>query len=329
MTFYKEFTKEKVVSCAIDAYRGVSTKPEFTAEQRKETMQEILKDLAQDYRSNKHKIFAIIEATLDEVLPEKVSEFIMFAEVKNFKFGQTMRFKVNSKHVKAYSVALGGTVRRTRMDSRYITIEAENIQAKVYEEMLNIKAGLVDFSELIDLCIEAITEEINDRIYQAVMDTYANLPTPNKHESSGIDEASLLKITQIVGSYGSPVIYGTKRGLAELTSLLDPALATDQDKNDLRERGFVGKWKGTPVYEIKNVVTDETNEKFKYSDAYLFVFPQGKESYIKVGFEGEAFVKDQENADWTVDFDIAKRVGISVLVNNHIGIYKNSNFDEE
>lgn len=327
MTFYKDFSKEKVVSCAIDAYRGVSTKPEFTAEQRKETMQEILKDLAQDYRSNKHKIFSIIEATLDEVLPEKVNEFIMFAEVKNFKFGQTMRFKVNSKHVKAYSVALGGTVRRTRMDSRYITIEAENIQAKVYEEMLNIKAGLVDFSELIDLCVEAITEEINDRIYKAVMDTYANLPTPNKHEGSGIDEASLLKITQIVGSYGSPVIYGTKRGLAELTAKLDPALATDQDKNDLRERGFVGKWKGTPVYEIKNVVTDETNEKFKYSDAYLFVFPQGKESYIKVGFEGESFVKDRENADWTVDFDIAKRVGISVLVNNHIGIYKNSKFN--
>lgn len=328
MKFYKEFTKEQVIGCAIDAYRGVSTKSEFTAAQRKETMQEVLTDLAKDYRANKHKIFAIIEATLDEVLPEKVSEFIMFAEVKNFKFGQTMRFKVNSKHVKAYAVALGGTVRRTRMDSRYITIEAENIQAKVYEEMLNIKAGLVDFQELIDLCVEAITEEINNRIYEAVMGTYANLPTPNKHESAGVDEAELLRITQIVGSYGSPVIYGTKRGLAELTSLLDPSLATDADKSDLREQGFIGKWKGTPVYEIKNVVTDETNEAFKYDDAYLFVFPQGKESYIKVGFEGEAFVKDQENADWTVDFDIAKRVGISVLVNNHIGIYKNLNFSQ-
>lgn len=328
MKFYKEFTKEQVIGCAIDAYRGVSTKAEFTAEQRKETMQEVLSDLAKDYRANKHKIFAIIEATLDEVLPEKVSEFIMFAEVKNFKFGQTMRFKVSSKTVKAYAVALGGTVRRTRMDSRYITIEADNIQAKVYEEMLNIKAGLVNFSELIDLCVEAITEEINNRIYQVVMDTYGKLPTTNKHESAGIDEASLLKIAQIVSSYGAPTIYGTKRGLAELTSLLDPALASEKDKAELRDNGFIGKWKGIPVCEIKNVVTDETNEKFKYSDAYLFLLPQGKEAYVKVGFEGDALVKDQENADWTVDFDIAKRVGVSVLVNNHIGIYKNTNMEE-
>lgn len=328
MKFYKEFTKEQVLGCAFDAYRGVSTNEKYTAEQRKETIQEVLKDLAQDYRANKFKIFKIIEATLDEILPEKVDEFIMFADVKNFKFGQTMRFKVSAKYVKAYAVALGGTVRRTRMDSRYITIEADNIQAKVYEEMLNIKAGLVDFKELIDLCVEAITEEINNRIYQVVMETYANLPTPNKHESAGIDEAELLRICQIVDSYGSAVIYGTKRGLAELTSCLDPALATDADKTDLREKGFIGKFRGTPVYEIRNVVTDETNEKFKYDDAYLFIFPQGKESYIKVGFEGESFVKDQENADWTVDFDIAKRVGISVLVNNHIGIYKNLNFSE-
>ena len=320
----KEYTKEQITSCAIDAYRGVSTKAEYTAEQRKETMQEVLAELGKNYRDNKNKIFQIIEATLDEVLPEKTNEFIMFAEVKNFKFNQTMRFKVSSKTVKAYSVALGGTVRRTRMDSRYVTITAENIQAKVYEEMLNIKAGNVDFQELIDACVEAITDEINQRIYQTVMGTYQNLPTPNKHEGAGIDESELLRLTQVVDSYGKAVIYGTKRGLASLTSCLDKQLASEADKMDLRDRGYLGTFRGTPVYEIKNPVADESNESFLYDDSYLFIIPQGKEAYVKVGFEGDAFVKDRENADWTVDFDIAKRVGIAVLVTNHIAIYKNT-----
>lgn len=320
----KEYTKEQITSCAIDAYRGVSTKAEYTAEQRKETMQEVLAELGKNYRDNKSKIFQIIEATLDEVLPEKTNEFIMFAEVKNFKFNQTMRFKVSSKTVKAYSVALGGTVRRTRMDSRYVTITAENIQAKVYEEMLNIKAGNVDFQELIDACVEAITDEINQRIYQTVMGTYQNLPTPNKHEGAGIDESELLRLTQVVDSYGKAVIYGTKRGLASLTSCLDKQLASEADKMDLRDRGYLGTFRGTPVYEIKNPVADESNESFLYDDSYLFIIPQGKEAYVKVGFEGDAFVKDRENADWTVDFDIAKRVGIAVLVTNHIAIYKNT-----
>ncbi len=326
--FYKNFTKEQVVSCAIDSYRGVSTNEKFSAEERKETINEVINDLAKDYRRNKHMIFEILEATLDEILPEKTNEFIMFADVRNFKFGQTMRFKVSNKHVKAVAVALGGTVTRTRMDHSYVTIQAENIQVKVYEELLNIKIGVVDFNELVNLCAEAIIEEINNRIYQLVMDTYSNLPTPNKVSAAGIDAAELSRLVQIVDSYGSAVIYGTKRGLAELTETITPAWATDSDKNDIRERGYLGKWKGTPVYEIKNVVTDATNEKFAYDDAYLFIFPQGKESYIKVFYEGEAFIKDQENADWTVDYDIAKRVGMAILVNNHIAIYKNTNFSE-
>lgn len=333
MNFYtlngKEYTKEKVVSCAIDSYRGVSTNEKYTADQRKKTMNDILADLGKNYRENKNKIFAIIEATLDEVLPEKVNEFIMFAEVKNFKFNQTMRFKVSSKTIKAYSVALGGTVRRTRMDSRYVTITAENIQAKVYEEMLNIKAGNVDFNELIDACVEAITDEINNRIYQTVMETYSSLPTPNKAQSAGIDEAELLRLIQIVDSYGKAVIYGTKRGLAELTSVLDKQLATEADKADLRDKGYLGTFKGgTPVYEIKNPVSDGSNESFKYDDSCLFIIPQGKEAFVKVGFEGDSFVKDRENADWTVDFDIAKRVGVAVLVTNHMAIYKNTSLSE-
>ena len=93
---------------------------------------------------------------------------------------------------------------------------------------------------------------------------------------------------------------------------------------DLRDRGYLGTFRGTPVYEIKNPVADESNESFLYDDSYLFIIPQGKEAYVKVGFEGDAFVKDRENADWTVDFDIAKRVGIAVLVTNHIAIYKNT-----
>jgi endo-alpha-1,4-polygalactosaminidase (GH114 family) len=71
MNFYKEFTKEQVFACAIDAYKGISTHKDYSAEERRETMEEILTELGKDYRSNKNKMFAIIEATLTEVLPQK------------------------------------------------------------------------------------------------------------------------------------------------------------------------------------------------------------------------------------------------------------------
>ena len=46
--FYKNFTKEQVVSCAIDSYRGVSTNEKFSAEERKETINEVINDLAKE-----------------------------------------------------------------------------------------------------------------------------------------------------------------------------------------------------------------------------------------------------------------------------------------
>lgn len=325
MNFYKEFTKEQVFACAIDAYKGISTHKDYSAEERRETMEEILTELGKDYRSNKNKMFAIIEATLTEVLPQKVNEFIQFAEVKHFKWGETMRFKVKSKQIKAYAVALGATVKRNRMDHAYVTIEASNIQAKVYEEEMNLRINAVNWVELVDACIEAIADEINALIYRTFLDVYSTLPSANKHEGAGVDEAVLNRHLQIVSSYGTPVIFGTRRGLAELP--LDSNLITDQDKADLRDRGFVGTYKGAKVYEIKNPVADVTNAKFAYDDSYLFVIPTGKENIVKVGFEGDAIVREKAgNDDWTVDFDMAQRLGVAVLQTHFMTIYKNTNF---
>ena len=236
-----------------------------------------------------------------------------------------MRFKVKSKQIKAYAVALGATVKRNRMDHAYVTIEASNIQAKVYEEEMNLRINAVNWVELVDACIEAIADEINALIYRTFLDVYSTLPSANKHEGAGVDEAVLNRHLQIVSSYGTPVIFGTRRGLAELP--LDSNFITDQDKADLRDRGFVGTYKGAKVYEIKNPVADVTNATFAYDDSYLFVIPTGKENIVKVGFEGDAIVREKAgNDDWTVDFDMAQRLGVAVLQTHFMTIYKNTNF---
>ena len=57
-----------------------------------ETLRQELKELCGTnalYRENKNKVFSLIEQTLDEVLPKKVTEtYMQFAEVKFFGFGK-------------------------------------------------------------------------------------------------------------------------------------------------------------------------------------------------------------------------------------------------
>ena len=315
-----KFTLDEATSLVVDGYRNVSTHPDYTAEERLEGSRELLGELSKDYRRNKNQIFAIIEQTLTEILPERLESTIgRFAEVKTFAEGDTPRFHVKNGKIKAYSVALGGTVKRSRRDKKTITVETEAIQVKVYEELPRVRAGLVDFNELIDEALDAIEEEFYNKIYLTFKGTYTNLPAVNKATDSTVVATKFDKLIQIVSSYGNPMILGTRVGLATL-----PEITADEANSDIYNQGYLGKYKGTPVVEMKNVVTDETNEEFVLEDRYIYIIPEGKDKIVKVAIEGEAYVRDQDGQDWTVNFETMIQNGTAVLQNNHFCIYDNT-----
>lgn len=313
-------TKDNAVKLVVDGYRGVSSNSKFTADERLEGSRELLKDLAKDYRRNKIDIFEIIEQSLDKILPEKLSETIgRFADVQNFKFGDAPKFTVRNGKITAYAVADGGGVNRHRLTKQSFTIPTEGIQAKVYAERARVLAGQVDFNELIDLAIEAVEEKLYDKVHMALIDTYKNLPEPNKATADKVDVNKLNKLIQVVKSYGNPIILGTGLGLAEL-----PDLESDEARSDVYNQGYVGKWKGVPVVEIKNVVVDESNEEFKFEDRYLYIVPEGKDKIVKVAIEGGSEVREEPGKDWTTNFEINVKNGVAVLQNHHIAIYDNA-----
>lgn len=311
-----KYTIKDASRLVVDSYRNVSTDPKYTAEERREGARELLADLAQDYRRNKIQIFEIIEQSLAEILPERINNTIgKFAEIQQFKAGNKPTFKVSNGEIKVYNVSLGGTVQRHRKTHDFITIETEAIQGKVYEEMSRVRAGLVDFNELIDELLEKIEDALYDKIYAALIDTYGTLPDANKVSDTSIDEKELDRLIQIVGSYGNPIIMGTRMGLAEL-----PEIKSDEADSDIYNRGIYGKYKGVQVMEIKNVVADTSNSKFKLEDRYIYIIPEGKEKIVKVAIEDKAYVRDSEGEDWTVNFETVVQNGVAVLQTHHIGI---------
>lgn len=217
-----------------------------------------------------------------------------------------------------------GTVNRQRRDKATILVETEPIQVKVYEELPRVRAGLVDFNELIDDALDAIEEEFYNRIYQTFTGTYANMPSANKDTDVSVVESKLDKLIQIVKSYGNPLIIGTSVGLSTL-----PEIVSDEASSDVYNQGYLGKYKGTPVVEMKNVVTDETNTKFQLEDRYIYIIPEGKDKIVKVAIEGEAYVRDQDGQDWTVNFETMVQNGTAVLQNNHFCVYDNSSLAQE
>lgn len=315
-----QYTLDEATSLVVDGYRNVSTHKEYSAEERKAGSRELLTELAKDYRNNKEQIFAIIEKTITEILPERLRETIgRFAEVEKFAEGDTPRFHVKNGKIKAFTVALGGTVERQRRSKKTITVETEATQVKVYEELPRVRAGLVDFNELIDEALDSLEEEFYNKIYLALKGTYANLPSANKETDTTVVESKLDKLIQVVSSYGNPIILGTRVGLATL-----PSIDANEAKSDKYNQGYLGKYKGTPVVEMKNVVTDETNEEFVLEDRYIYIIPEGKDKIVKVAIEGDAYVREENGKDWTVNFETLVQNGTAVLQNNFFAIYDNA-----
>lgn len=316
----QDFTKKQVMTLATDAYRGISSDKKYSGDERREGMNRLLAELGKDFRRNKITIFEIIEQTMAQELPKRLNDSIgRFAEVKTFDDGETMKFVLKNGKIKAVTIALGSSSKRQRVDNRTVTIDVVAIQAKVYDTISRIRSGQADFVELMDDAMEAVEDELYKNVASAMKGAYGSMPTANVHTAATLEASEFDKLINIVKAYGSPVIYGTFRGLASL-----PVDNSDASKNDVREKGYVGKYKGVDVIEIANSFEDEENTIPVIDDQYIYVIPAGKDKLVKVGLEGSPYVQDKEGEDWTQNFTFMQQSGVAILTHNNFAIYKNS-----
>lgn len=319
----EKLTRKEAFALATDAYYKRSSVDSYSAEERMEGIRVYLADLNKDYRNNKNEIFQIIEDTVSDILPKRVNDIVRnFAEFKDFPDNTQVRFKVKNGKIKAVEVAVGGTVQRHRIDKGEFTLKTEALQCKVYEEYERVIGGLVDWSELINMVADAITDAILTKVYNALISIYTKVPTVNAHTSASLDKVELDKIINVIKAYGNPVIMGTPLAVAQIT--LD-SFATEADKLDMRNKGFVGMYKGCSVVEIPNSFVDNDNAVKVFDDQYLWIIPAGSEKVVKVAMEGGLKVRETNGQDWTVNFEAYQKVGVSVLAVNNIGVYKITN----
>lgn len=300
-----------------------------------ETLRDRFKALAPNYnafRRNKLDIFELIQETVDEVAPNKIIERIGdFSDVKTYKQGARPKFKVKKgkNNVKRFitKVGLGGVYERVRLDKSEFTIETHAVGGSAYIEWEAYLDGQMDFSELCDLIIEGIEEQVYIEVRDALVATYDKLPSANKHTGATTDNKELRRIISTVQAYsgGTVNIFCTPAFASTLE--LEAHWIGTEDKSDMRNQGFLGKIFGANVVTIPQSFEDETNTTKIFNDQYAFIIPTGgsaDEKIVKVVLEGETIVKDIENRDSSMEFQAYKKFGTAVLTTNHFGIYRNT-----
>lgn len=298
-----------------------------------ETLRQELKELCKtnaDYRENKNTIFNLIEQTLDEVLPKKVTEtYMQFAEVKTFAQGDKpiFRRKLNSNNrAKQFvtRIGLAGVYEVFKLgkneESFEVRTSAIGAAAQIgLEEFLD---GRVDFAEVTRIVYEGMDELIAKEVAAALKSSINQIPPANRVVANGFNENEFDNLINIASAYGVPAIYCTY----EFAVKMIPQEAwryTEDMKRELWEKGRLANYKGHIVTILEQGFEDETNSRKVIDPGYCWIIPSGANSKpVKIAFEGNTLVQEIDNrGDWSKEIQIYRKVGVAAMLTNDICCY--------
>ena len=296
-----------------------------------ETLREELKELAGTYslyRENKNTIFALIEETIDEILPKKVMEqYSMFAEVRTFAQGDRPVFnkKEGRRRAKQFvtRVGLAGIYEVFKLDksSFEVPTSAFGGAAQIgFEEFLD---GKVDFAEVTEIIMEGLDEVVYEEIAKALIGGINQLPEANKASHTGFDEAKMDKLIAVARAYGEPAIYCTYELAAKILPVSD--WVSSEMKNERNAQGYISQYKGNRIVILPQSFTDETNATKVIDPSYAWIIPTGgNDKPVKIAFEGQTIVDEYTNYDRSREIQVYKKLGVVAMMTNNICVYEDS-----
>ena len=296
-----------------------------------DTLREELKELAGTYslyRENKNTIFALIEETIDEILPKKVMEqYSMFAEVRTFAQGDRPVFnkKEGRRRAKQFvtRVGLAGIYEVFKLDksSFEVPTSAFGGAAQIgFEEFLD---GKVDFAEVTEIIMEGLDEVVYEEIAKALIGGINQLPQANKVTHTGFDEAKMDKLIAIARAYGEPAIYCTYELAAKILPVSD--WVSNDMKNERNAQGYISQYKGNRIVILPQSFTDETNATKVIDPSYAWIIPTGgNDKPVKIAFEGQTIVDEYTNYDRSREIQVYKKLGVVAMMTNNICVYEDS-----
>lgn len=303
-----------------------------------ETLRDQLNELVGTYdlyRKNKDEVFALMEETMDEIVPNRLSEaYADFAEVKTFAQGDRPVFTRRTGLTRAKQfitrVGLAGVYEVFKLGSESLELKTSAIGGAAqigFEEFLD---GRVNFAELTNIVMEGMQELIYKEIAQALMGAINQLPVANRISTNGFDEASMDFLVSTASAYGDPVIYCTREFAVKM--IPDTNWISDRMKDMRWAQGTLGNYKGCRVVILPQSFEDESNSRKIIDPSYVWIIPGGGVKPVKVAFEGETHIRERDTAsndDWSRDIQVYRKVGVGVMMTNNIFSYKDTSFGND
>lgn len=306
----------------------------FSYEEMNEALRTEFAALAPNYRTykeNQNTIFALIEQTIDDILPARVLEqYSQFAEIKSFPQGVKPIFtqKITTaakRRAKTFigKVGLAGLYEVFKLDGKSyeVTTNAFGGAAQIgFEEFLD---GRVDFADVLNIVMEGLDECIYVEIEKQLVGAVANVQAANKSTQSSFQEAEMDRLLSIADSYGKAAIYCTFEFAATMWPS-DNRMSSAMKDQAWSGNGYTSMYKNHQVIVLPQSYEDETNMKKVIDPKYAYIIPVGAEKPVKIAFEGGTIVDEYTNYDRSKEIQVYKKVGVRAVFSNAICVYENT-----
>ncbi len=293
---------------------------------------EYIKELASNPNpNNRYEIAQIMSYIINDGLAQRVNYIEQIADVKQTGIGEKAQFKIEVDGIKAMFQAKSATTERSKVSTKYATLDTEEVSVRPVVNFLELQTGKVN---LVDIAQKATTQmelAIVKRIQDSVYAAFSSMSTPNYGTGAGIAKATfdpILNAMLRVG--GGASIVGDIELISKFTALtgfnsnVADAYAIEHNQN-----GMIGTYQGGKIVKLVNpFVTNSLTDTVLKKDL-LYVIPSGDDSLkpIKVQYEGGVQTTDAPvniNSK-EVEFRFDQYVGVGVLgVRKLLGVYEDS-----
>lgn len=261
--------------------------------------------------------FAIINELIDVAIDLSAndnSEIWNFVDFKSAALGDKNKFTVEGNDLLHVDVITHGTqgVRRQRMLSRELSVETTTKAIKIYEEMVRLAAGRLNWAKF----VEKVGKSFDNDRFNAVASAFSGITASGDYSKgtagTAFSESDMIDLLTTVENDGNtPKIFGSLQALRNLSM----AMAGDEVRRDYYNFGYMGKFNGYDTFRIsgKNVPTDK-----------LFVVGSD-EKFIKMFDEGDTLTIPHnftETADKTQELQVERTYGVEVIMAGKVGVYQ-------
>lgn len=323
-----------IVKVALDAIKGRKYS-QFSTAETSESLRNAMIELNggstkmayRDFRPG-NQLFDLVEILLPTIIEEAITNdeaLMSICEYHNVADGDEAKFVTKGTNDLIVADAAAGIrgVRRQRMpEGQAVTIKADYLAVRVYEGIIRILSGRVDWDEFVDMVGKAYTKEVALRAYKcldAVTESTKGL-SANYVKSGSFTADNLDTIIDHVeaASGKSAIILGTRSALKKISD----AEVSSEAKSDLYNFGFYGKYSGTPMVRIKQSHKPGT-DAFALSNTKVFVIAADAKP-IKIVNEGNGLLDVREatsNEDLTREYVYIQPTGVGLVLGDKIGVY--------